>query len=111
MEKNMQKVDNLLSKGWLVLKNVYGPEKINSLIKASQKSHKKYLELGGKNHKNGVHIEHQFIYDDIFLEVVENDYICQIIENAIGSRIILINTAIQLISWGKLCIIILYFLA
>ena len=95
MEKNMQKVDSLLSKGWLILKKVYGPEKISSLIKASQKSHKKYLELGGNNNKNGVHIEHQFIYDDIFLEVVENDSICQIIEKAIGSRIILINTALD----------------
>ena len=92
---NMQNVDLLLSNGWLILKKVYDSEKINALIKAAEKSHKRYLNLGGQNNNNGVHIEHQFVYDEIFLEVVENDSICQIIEKAIGSKIILINTALD----------------
>tara|TARA_Y100001978_G_C23673119_1_gene424926 strand:+ start:35 stop:838 length:804 start_codon:yes stop_codon:yes gene_type:complete len=91
----MDKIDLLLKNGWLILKKVYDSEKINHLLKCAINTHEKFLKLGGINNKNGVHIEHQFTYEDSFLEVVENELVCKIIEKAIGDNIILINTALD----------------
>ena len=91
----MNHSQNLLKNGYLILKNIYDNSFIKKLKKACIMSEKIYLKKGGKITKDGIVISHPFIYDQIFLKVISNNLICEIIENSIGDRITLTNSNIN----------------
>ena len=91
----MNHSQNLLNNGYLVLKNIYHITFIKKLKKACILSEKIYLKKGGEHAKDGIVISHPFIYDQIFLKVISNEFICKFIENAIVDRITLTNSNIN----------------
>lgn len=91
----MDVVDKLFSEGCVTLKSFYNKEKISKIRNACLKVEKIFKSKGGKVNNNGIHIEHPFIYDPIFFEIIEEKEICSIIETAIGERITLVNTALD----------------
>jgi len=86
--------DQLLKKGVIVLKNFFNKDDISELRKAADQALIKFKKNNGIVHKNSIFINNAFTYDEKFLEIVSNEYICQIIEESIGERITLSNSSL-----------------
>lgn len=91
----MDLVDKLFEEGFINLPSFYEKEKIKSIRQSVLEVEKSFQAKGGKVNNNGIHIEHPFLYDPIFFEIIQEEKICSIIESAIGEKITLVNTALD----------------
>ena len=90
----MDCVDRLLKEGQIVLKGLYSRAQINSIKESCSLAEHQFRLKGGTVNRNGIHIEHPFVYDPAFLSIIEDDRICPMLEEAIGDRLALANCAL-----------------
>jgi len=86
--------DILLEKGYFLLKNLFTQNDVQRLKSAADEALNNFKEKEGKINNNSIFINNAFLYNNIFLEVVSNEYICQIVEKSIGERITLTNSSL-----------------
>ena len=91
----MNKVDELFENGIVFFREFYKNKELESLKESVLDVSEKFFNSGGKEKNNGIHIEHPFKYNDIFLKVISDERVCGIIEEAIGDRITLVNSALD----------------
>ena len=91
----MDLVDKLFEEGFIKISSFYDQTKIQGIRESVLKVEKIFQSRGGKVNNNGIHIEHPFLYDQIFFEIIQEEKICSIIETAIGEKITLVNTALD----------------
>jgi len=91
--------NTLLKNGELLLKGIFSKIEMEELRIKAEDTLKVFKEQKGPIRNNSIFINNVFTYNQLFLEVISNEYICSIIEEAIGDTITIANSSLANITY------------